>query len=294
MSVLVLGASGMLGFTLHRVLHDRGYSVVGTIRGVEPPKSGWCLGLDYICGIDVRDFGNVVNAIKAANAKVVVNATVVKLAEKSVDDQVSLLQVNSVFPRLLGSAAEALGIYFVHFSTDGVFLGTSGMYDESCPPDSTDMYGMSKYLGEPTSRNCLVLRVSVLGRSPLSEDSLLDWFLRQSGVVSGFRRAVFSGLPAVEIARFLACRLLTRADLLTGLFHLSSAPITKYDLLKLLRAEWSMGHVRIQPDDTIVVDRSLNSEALRKAIAYAPPAWKELVADMRAFYASLDELAITQ
>lgn len=287
MKVLVLGASGMLGFATHRVLHDRGYAVVGAVRDAEKVRSSWCAGLEYTSNVDVEDFDGVLRAVQLSRADVVINATGEKGARRTDESVRRLFAVNSRFPRLMSSAAKSLGVHFIHFSSDGVFDGRKGMYDESCRPDAVDLYGLSKFLGEAPMEGTLVLRTSLLGRGLKPNDSLVDWFLTRSGRVRGFRRMVFSGLPVNEIAQVLATKVLSRREPLTGLFHLSAAPVSKYDLLGLVRATWAVQKVEVEAEDTVVSDRSLDSSRLRNEISYVPPSWSELVASMHSFYEEL-------
>ena len=279
----------MLGFALHRVLHDSGCDVVGAIRSAAPPKSNWCNGLAYTSGVDAEQLQTVVRAIENTQATVVINAIGVRAGAANDAERMRLLRVNAVFPRLMDLAAQSLGIYFVHFSSDGVFSGQRGMYDESSVPDAQDLYGVAKFLGEPRSARSLVLRTSLLGRGLVANDSLVDWFLAQRGRVRGFRRAIFSGLPVNEIARLLATRILPRPDRLSGVFHLSAAPISKYELLGLIRSAWSLDDTELAADDTVAIDRSLDSTRLKETIGYASADWSQLIAGMHSFYRACDE-----
>lgn len=283
MRVLILGASGMLGFALHRALHDGGFEVMGAIRTSQAPASRWCGGLRYAANVDVQDLSRVLAAVAASRADVVVNA----IGEKAGAAPTVLLSVNAMFPRLLERELSP-DVYMIHFSTDGVFSGSRGMYDETCRPDATDLYGVSKYLGEPASARCLVLRTSLIGRALAGGAGLVDWLVSQSGVVDGYRRSVFSGLPVNEIANLLVERILPQRERLTGVWHLSAEPISKYALLCLLKRVWSLGQVEIAPADIPVLDRSLDSSRLRRRLGYSPPPWGQLVSGMQAYYQALD------
>jgi dTDP-4-dehydrorhamnose reductase len=275
----------MLGFALHRKLHDSGLKVTGSVRGAAKADTRWTSGLDYANGVRIEDFDTVVGAVDRCRPDVVVNATGVRSLGSVNGDWSTLLAVNSVFPRRLGQLCESRGIYFIHFSSDGVFSGSRGNYAESALPDANDAYGMSKYLGEVQTTTSLVLRISLLGRGLARNDSLVDWFLAQSGVVRGFRRSVFSGLPANEIADVMQ-RILTAQNRLTGLRHLAAAPISKFDVLMLLRSAWS--HTAdIHADDSVVLDRSLDATLLNSRLGYRPRSWPELIAGMHTFYERL-------
>lgn len=275
----------MLGFALHRRLHDSGFNVTGSIRQEISENRPWVSGLDYVKGVRIEDFATVAGAMDRCRPDVVINATGVRSLESVNGDWPRLLAINSVFPRRAGQLCDSRGIHFIHFSSDGVFSGHQGNYSESSMPDAVDAYGVSKYLGEVQTATALVLRTSMLGRGVVRNESLVDWFLANPGVVRGYRRAIFSGLPVNEIANVLQ-RVLTMRTRLTGLCHLAAAPISKFDLLTLLRSAWSHTAV-IEPDDSVILDRSLDATLLSEKIGYRPAPWPQLIAEMRAFYDGL-------
>ena len=286
---LIIGATGMLGFALHRVLHDHGYPAIGTTRRALAPNSRRCKNLEYVTNVDVEDFDEVLRLLARTSPTVVINATCVLPADANGRDIRKGIAVNSVFPRRLAQAADTLGFHTVHFSTDCVFDGTKGAYSESSLPNAKDLYGMGRLMGETPGARSLVLRTSTIGRGLEPNASLVDWFLAQSGRVSGFRGAIFSGLPVNEIARVVSDILLVRATPLAGLFHLSAAPISKFELLELIRTLWARGDIELLPDDSRAVDRSLDSTRLWNELGYIPPDWRTLLEGMHDFYASLDE-----
>jgi dTDP-4-dehydrorhamnose reductase len=286
MRVIVLGASGMLGFALHRVLHDRRYDVVGTVRGA-PPASPWCAGLRYTAGVHAGDIDSVRKAVRGHRADVVINAAgVIKQITDATGEQLNA--INAVFPRRLALWSRREGFNVVHFSTDCVFAGTRGAYVETDVPDATDVYGVSKFLGEDYGSGQLVLRTSIIGRGLQPNPSLVDWLLSQSGSVRGYAQAIFSGLPVNNIASIVADLLLTHAPPLEGLYHLSAAPIAKLELVQLLRDAWERHDLQIIPDDSVRIDRSLDSSSLRRCLDWLPEDWPMLVAEMRDFYRKLD------
>ncbi len=288
MRVLVLGASGMLGFALHRVLHDAGGDIVGSVRGASAPASSWCRDLCYLTNIDAQEFGSVESAIDRIRPGVVINAIGVNRLDAVGGDLRRMFAVNSMLPRRLGAIAATRGFRLVHFSSDGVFSGRSGHYDELVLPDADDAYGMSKYLGEACGPQSLVLRTSLVGRSLQGGTSLLDWLLRQRGPVTGFRHVVFSGLTVDEIASVIG-RVLRHKTLPAGVFHLSSSPISKLELLERLSAAWDLRQLDILPAEEPVSDRSLDSMKFRRLIGYEPPDWGRMIGRMKDFYAGLEQ-----
>jgi len=173
------------------------------------------------------------------------------------------------------------GSRLVHISTDCVFSGAKGMYTEVDVADARDLYGLSKYLGEVDYPSAVTLRTSIVGHELGTAHGLVGWFLAQKGTVKGFTRAIFSGLPTVELARVVRDYVLPRPEL-RGVHHVSAEPISKYDLLQLV-AEVYGKDVQLTPDDKLVIDRSLDSSRFRRLTGYAPAAWPELVRVMHQF-----------
>jgi dTDP-4-dehydrorhamnose reductase len=168
----------------------------------------------------------------------------------------------------------------VQLSTDCVFSGEKGNYREEDRPDPLDVYGRSKLLGEVTGEGALTLRTSMIGLGLYRKTSLIDWFLAQKGKVQGYRKAVFSGLTTRELSRVIRM-IVEKHPQASGLYHLSAAPINKYELLMKLRERLAKS-IDIVPVDEPRIDRSLDSTRFRRVFAWQPPAWD----------AMLDELAV--
>ena len=155
------------------------------------------------------------------------------------------------------------------------------MYTESDFSDAKDLYGRSKYLGEVNYSHAITLRTSIIGHELSGANSLVGWFLAQEVGVKGFARAIFSGLPTVELAQIIRDFVIPHPEL-HGLYHVSADPINKFDLLTLVRQAYSKT-IPISPDDQLVIDRSLDSSRFKQATGYQPPKWPELVRRMREF-----------
>lgn len=282
--VLVLGASGMLGNAVLRLFaHSRNYQAFGSVRSARTLRLlDANLREHVITDVNAEDSDSLMQLFSDASPEVVINCVglVKQLAEAN--DPLAALPTNSLLPHRLARLCGVAGARFVHISTDCVFSGTKGMYTEADPADATDLYGRSKLLGEVDYPHAITLRTSIIGHELEGARSLVGWFLAQERKVRGFRRAIFSGLPTVELARVIRDRVLPHPEL-HGLYHVSAEPINKYELLKLV-AEAYGKRIEIQPDDGLVIDRSLDSSRFREATGFSPKPWPELVAAMRHFH----------
>jgi len=226
--------------------------------------------------VDARKPETVQAAIDAAEPDVVVNCIGIVKQLPEAQDPALLIETNSLFPHHLAGFCSDRGIYLVHISTDCVFSGQRGMYTEEDPPDAQELYGRSKALGEIVQPNCLTLRTSIIGRELRGQHGLLEWFIAQQGQsVHGYTRAVFSGLTTQVLSEMIGT-LIARKQRLEGLFQIASSPISKHDLLSLVRDTYSLP-VEIEPFPDIVVDRSLDGTRFYTETGLSSGSWVSMV-----------------
>ena len=279
--IVVFGANGMLGHAVLRIMAaDTAHEVIGVVRSEAAARS-----LSGVSTAQIVTSGSVENPdvlialFESLRPDVVVNGVgLVKQFAQSKDPLVAL-PINAIFPHRLAQLCSLVGARLVHISTDCVFSGAKGGYKEEDVPDARDLYGRSKLLGEVDYPNAVTLRTSVIGRELNSAHGLIDWFLAQQGNVKGYTRAIFSGLPTCELARVIRDLVLPRAEL-RGLYHVAAQAISKYDLLRMVNREYDK-RLEIEPDDHLIIDRSLNASRFRDATGYVAPEWPDLVAQMR-------------
>jgi dTDP-4-dehydrorhamnose reductase len=235
----------------------------------------------FVPGVDVQDFGSVSRALDAVAPDAVINCVGIIKQLPSASDPILNLTVNSLLPHRLQQLCRTTGSRLVHFSTDCVFNGRRGMYTEDDPSDALDLYGRTKFLGETSGPGALTIRSSVIGRELTTAVGLVEWFLAQrGGSARGYTRAIYSGFTTRAMARIVGRILLDHPDL-CGTVQVSSTPINKHDLLGLLRTAYGVD-VDITPDDSVHIDRSLDSTRFRALAGFSPPSWEEMVAELAA------------
>ena len=280
MRILILGAGGMLGHKLMQLLSIK-HEVTGTVRrtALSYERFGIFDVNRLIGGVDVNDFDKVTEIVSQVQPQFIINCVgIIKQLEEA-NDPLTSISINSLFPHKLGNLCRARGIRLINISTDCVFSGRKGNYKESDVSDAEDLYGRSKYLGEVSGENCLTLRTSIIGRELQSNYGLVEWFL-QKGLdrVQGYKGAIYTGLTTIELAQVIQSIMEIRPEL-TGLYHVSSNPINKYDLLCLIREVFSFS-TEILPVEEPKIDRSLDSSRFRREMNYTPPEWPEMITAM--------------
>lgn len=283
MKILVLGASGMLGNAMIRVLSEKAdWQVYGTVRSESSKRFfSACIAERLLSGIDVEQHDSLMQAFIRARPDVVINCVGLIKQLADAEDPLQAIPINALLPHRLARLCELSGARLVHMSTDCVFSGEKGAYRETDPSDANDLYGKSKFLGEVRYRHTITLRTSIIGHELQSAHGLVGWFLSQQGKCKGYRRVIFSGLPTVVLAQFIRDVVISRPEL-SGLYHVAAQPISKYDLLRLV-AEVYGKSIEIIPDDTLVIDRSLDATRVQKETGYVAPSWPELIRSMHSY-----------
>lgn len=281
MKILVLGVTGMLGNAVFRVFGaDSEHEVWGTLRSGAalrhfPQKHHSRL----LVGLDVLDHDALIAVLAKTRPDVVINCVGLIKQLADAKDPLSALPINAMLPHRLARLCALSDARLIHVSTDCVFSGRTGGYREGDFSDATDLYGKSKYIGELHDLpDALTLRTSIIGHELSSNYALVDWFLSQEGSLKGFTKAIFSGLPTVELARVMKDFVIPHPQL-NGLYHVAAAPIDKFKLLCLVAAQYGK-QIEIRPDDALVIDRSLDGSRFREATGYVAPDWPELIRRM--------------
>ena len=294
MRVAIFGVTGMIGHRCLLEVCQKGWEVVGISRNKLPQPVVTFLSrlphfrekLNLIDGFDLTK-QDLFSFLEAQNPDIIVNAMGVTIRKLSIPKGImEAFQVNSYFPRQLAHWCIQRQRRMIHLSTDCVFTGERGPYHESCLPDAQSPYGLSKLLGEIKQDRALILRFSAIGRELFFHTELLEWFLQQKeGQVQGFSQAWYSGLPTQIIAREVV-KIIQEFPLLKGLYHISSEPISKYDLLCLLKEEFKLD-CHLKPFEEKKINRVLVTQKYREQTGFQVPCWKDLVKGMANDYREL-------
>ena len=280
LKILVIGITGMLGNTLLRSLSkNKKFSVLGSSRR-DKLKTHQKVNYIHLKNLNVEN-EEFFKTVKAHQPDVIINCIGVIKQLKHADEPLKVLPINSIFPHKLHYFCNQEDIRLIHISTDCVFSGKKGNYLETEISDAQDLYGKSKYIGELHGKNSLTIRTSIIGHEIDSKESLLEWFLSQEDKIKGYTNAFFSGLTTLELSNVIENIILHHKDL-SGLYHVSSKPISKYDLLNLIKKVYQK-KIKIVPSDQVKVNRSLNSEKFLKATNIEVSDWESMIESMKNF-----------
>ena len=232
-----------------------------------------------IDSLSVLDPAAIESSVERIRPDVIFNAVGIVKQVPTAKNSVATLQINSVLPHQLADIASKVNARLIQISTDCVFDGKRGRYTEDDQPNATDLYGQSKHLGEVTGDNCLTLRTSIIGRELETAHGLVEWILSNRGTsVKGFVNAIFSGFPTVVLADIIS-NLIRNHPTLSGLYHVSSEPINKFDLLNLIKESYKID-LEIERFEDFRIDRSLDSTKFRNQTGFTPAPWEQMIAAM--------------
>lgn len=283
MRILILGGNGMIGHKMYqeisKVYKDTWVTLRNNLSSYEyhyiynPQKVIEC--------IDLTNLENLLNQLNTYKPDIIINACGITI-RRGVEKVKSIsIILNSVLPHFLNEWVVLNNKRLIHFSTDCVFSGKRGDYFDSDLKDATDLYGLTKSMGEIIHSNCAItLRGSMIGRELENMTELLEWFLIQSdNTIKGFSEVFYSGITTVKMAEIVLI-LIKEYPQLNGLYNISSKPISKFELLKIFKEYFNTNTI-IMPDSTYASNKNLISELFFTKIKMEQPTWLDLIKQLK-------------
>lgn len=274
MNIYILGASGMLGKYVSTYFKTNGFNVIDINR-------------------DKLDASNVTQ--RELNAKlfhlglkkddVIINCMgTIKPRIDALGDLNGII-VNSVFPRILANVSESLGAHLIHPTTDCVYSGLRGSYDENDKYDVSDVYGMSKAMGEPS--NCTVIRTSIIGEEVGQGRSLVEWIKSSKNkTVNGFTNHYWNGITCLQFAKICE-QIITTNDYWMGIRHLHSNVLDKKQLVETVSEIYGLNITVVPTETPSKCDRSVTTIYPENLAKFNIPTLKEQIIQMKEFSTKL-------
>ncbi|MGO4677629.1 sugar nucleotide-binding protein [Bosea sp. 2YAB26] len=274
----MIGATGLLGNAVFRFLVEQQVDCFGAIRDMSLASAFSAPLAKRLRKISsVEETSELVSLLDECRPTVIVNCAAA--GRPAPVDPMRSISIYSTFAQRLAMLCRERDARLIQISSDGVFAGRRGGYTERDLPDADDLYGVAKFLGEVDDGKAVTLRLSVVGHELAGRSGLLEWFLAQQEICRGHRRSYFSGLASVEIARVIHEFILPRASL-TGVYHVAGPRVSKFQLLRELADGYGKA-IELVPDDTVVIDRSLDDARFRAETGYSAPSWAVMIGLMK-------------
>ncbi len=267
--VLVLGSAGLIGHQVYNYLKDSDNYELYNISNRNKIQDDTIL-------LDARDEQILIDKITSIRPHYIVNCIGILINGSDTDPENAIF-LNSYMPHRLAKLADKINAKLIHISTDCVFSGDKKKpYVETDEKDGRGIYAKTKGLGEVISDKHLTLRTSVVGPELKKDgEELFHWFMNQQGEISGFTKAIWSGVTTIELAKAVKWSI---DHHITGLYHVTNnSSISKYDLLKLFQKH-TKEDIDIKPVDGKNVDKSFIDTRL--LMNYKIPSYDQMISDM--------------
>lgn len=279
MKVLILGGNGMLGHQLYLTLSQH-FDVKVTLRNSEDYYKKFKIfnSTNSYFNVDVKNLEKLKKIIIDGAPNVVINCIGITNKNRE-EDIIGAIEVNALLPHHVALTCAKVNSIYIQISTDCVFLGSKGNYTEADIADAQSLYGRTKLLGETSYKNSLTIRTSIIGLELEHKHSLVEWFLSQKDQILGYDKAIFSGLTTMALSRVIKELILNSCFDMHGVWHVSSGPISKFKLLRLL-GEMIQKPIEIEKDEKFICDRSLNSMRFRKQTGINIESWDNMLSEL--------------
>ena len=232
--------------------------------------------IKVIDNIDLINFQTISNQLNKINPDIVINACGITIRRGIETLKSNSIILNSALPHFLNEWVTSNNKRLIHFSTDCVFTGAKGDYLDNDNKDAYDLYGSTKSMGEVIdSKFAITLRGSMIGSELENKTELFEWFLKQkSKTIKGFNKVIYSGITTTKMAE-IVLKLIDQFPNLSGVYNISSKPISKFELLKLWNNLFDI-NANIEIDNSYTSNKNLISENFYRTISMEQPDWVEL------------------
>ncbi len=227
-----------------------------------------------ITAVNIQEFLDIINPDIIINAA---GITIRRLDEYSLEQ---IIFSNSLLPNMLNNWSYQNNCRLIHFSTDCVFSGKKGKYLEDDITDALDIYGKTKSLGEIKSDCCLTLRSSMIGFELNNKTELLEWaFKNHQKTINGFSNVIYSGITSLLMSKIII-KILNDYPDLTGIYNISSTPISKFYLLKKINTIFDL-NIEIKSIEAKAVDKSLVYSNFFNKTGIEIPDWDSMLNELK-------------
>lgn len=229
MKIFIFGSNGMLGTYVTNYLKKL-YKIVELTRK------------DYdLSKINIDTLTTLLNEKNLQKDDIVINcAGVIPQASKQRGLNTRLyFTINSLFPVILSQICDKYGAKMMHITTDCVFSGKDGNYNEDSIHDETNDYGMSKSLGELCKAT--IIRTSIIGEEINNKRSLLEWIRsNENKEINGYTNHIWNGVTCLELSKIIN-NMIDNNIYWTGVRHIfSPRSVSKFELVSMINSAYNL------------------------------------------------------
>ena len=252
MTIYIFGSNGMLGNYIHSYLKKQNKNTICFTRK------------DYdLSNLSIDALSSFLQSKNIQKDDVVINcAGVIPQASKqrSLNTRLYFI-INSLFPVILSQICDKFGAKMIHVTTDCVFNGKTGNYNENSIHNETNDYGISKSLGELCKAT--IIRTSIIGEEINNKRSLLEWVRsNKDKEINGYTNHFWNGITCLQLAKIIN-QIINTNNYWLGVCHIfSPRTVSKYELVSIINEVYNL-NIKINKFKTEnSIDKTITSNYL--------------------------------
>lgn len=225
MKIILFGANGMLGNYFKKYL-SQFHQVI-------------CLTRNEF-DIETCDWGLLQSILLENKPNIIINCAG-SIPQRNKDIRKFII-LNTLFPIQLNKVSKKIACKFIHITTDCVFSGKDGNYNEDSSHDAEDIYGITKSLGEEKTMS--VLRTSIIGEEKYNKNSFIEWIIKQKGgIINGYSKFFWNGVTCLQLAKIIN-QIIDNNLYWEGIRHIHSPDtVSKYELCQYINEIYELNIV---------------------------------------------------
>lgn len=228
--IFLFGKSGMLGNYVFSYLLNNRYHIISIDREQYDIETN-----------NINKLENTLISNNISKDDVIVNcAGIIPQNYLNNNNNISkYMIVNSIFPTYLSIISDKYKLHFIHITTDCVYDGLKGYYSIYDCKNATDIYGISKSLGEP--KTATIIRTSIIGEELKNKKSLIEWIIsNKNGEINGYTNHYWNGVTCLTLAKIIFT-MIKENKYWKGVKHIYSPDtVTKFDLCNFINEVYNL------------------------------------------------------
>jgi dTDP-4-dehydrorhamnose reductase len=263
--IAVLGSTGMLGSTMARVLTKSLHGVYEFNRsGISVVESNSSFEFDVT---KIKKLSRVFSDLEIDYIVNCIGMIKQVINNDKPEDIALAEEVNSNFLEEIESFSKKYSIKVIQIGTDCVYSGQRGKYLESDTFDPTDVYGITKSIGERYATSSMLIRCSIIGRELSSKNSLMEWVLNQplGAKINGYTNHIWNGVTTLQFSQ-IVLGIIESNSFKEGIQHLiPKDTVSKYELINIIAGRFDRRDLSISKFRAdYSIDRSLATNNLEQ------------------------------
>ena len=232
MKYLVTGSSGLIGNQIVIDLEQSGQTVYSCYNNIKP-----LYGIPT--KLNLLNLDDISTTFKTIQPDVIIHSAALTDVEKCEMEPKLANSINTKATEIIAKETEHLDSYLIYLSTDYVFDGKKGLYNEIDFPNPLNHYGKTKLTGEKTvetnTSKWSIIRTSTPFGTNSTKKTFPVWLIEnlQKNKKVNILEDQFTSPTYVPNLSQIILEIITRK--LEGLFHVSgSTRISRFEFAKII------------------------------------------------------------